>query len=215
MKSKKKERKIRTYFLILVGALLFFSYNGYAQDTIYTKDGREIAVKIINNDGSSIKYVDSKNPNAAIRSFNITYIDFIKYENGTIERFVETQNKSIISPQIESDPTKTFLQKKYERNLSVENFGKATWTSGLVGMGVFLLVGFITNFEGDLTYYGFTGSGILVLAGLPIDWVGSTKASHYKKRLDSLSLILVPSHDKFAMNHSDNYMPNIGIRITF
>lgn len=186
-----------------------------AQDTIYTKDGRELEVKIIENDGAIVKYYNFNKPDDIIRKFDVNYIDFIKYENGIIERFVETPTDFVLSPQKESDPNKAFLQKKYEKNLSVENFGEAMWKTGLAGAAVFLLVGFITNFESEYAYYGFSGSGILLLAGLPIDWVGSTKASHYKKRIDSLSLIIMPNYDNYAMNYSVNFIPNIGFRITF
>ncbi len=195
----------------------FICKTSYGQDTIYTKDGRELPVKILENDGSIIKYKDYNNPDAIIKNFDVTYIDFIRYENGNIERFTITDKQNVITQIDNSDHTIDFLKRKYEKNLATMKFANAASWVGLAGLGLSFLViiNHDSNTDPNKVTAFITGSGILLNGGVIIYYIARYRARHYDSRIQELSLIATPNQFMCAKNKLNMPNINLGIRITF
>jgi hypothetical protein len=210
-----QNRRQRKILLLMIMCFLVLNVKfSNAQDTIYTKDGREIKAKIISNDGSNLKYRAFNNLNGPIRNFDVSFIDFIKYEDGTIERFVVSKNQKDITQNVTTDPTLDFLKKKYERNLSVVKFGKGMQSVGFFSLAL-ALVGAIEGGDPELTNVLATGGGILALSGLVVAAVGNSRAEHFNDRINKLSLIMVPNHLMIANNNLPSKGISFGLRLTF
>ena len=80
---------------IIILCLTFFCYATYGQDTIIFRDASEIKVKVVDADGSEIKYRKYENLNGPLYSVPRAEVFIIRYENGTkriITGFDEARN---------------------------------------------------------------------------------------------------------------------------
>ena len=130
MKSLTSARQV-----ILVILMLQTTTRMFSQDIIYTKDGKQFKVEVIEYDGSSIKYRPYNEPQSPVRTFDVRFVDFIKYEDGTIKRIEISTN--ISDPLTTSPRAETIenLSKKYERNLEAAGYTDIVLVQGDGGLG--------------------------------------------------------------------------------
>ena len=110
--------------LFVFVCLLAFSSVAIAQDIIYTKDGRELKVNIIESNGENVKYKPYEDNSSPVRTMDVQYIDFIKYEDGTIERYVKSES-NVVEDETQKAETEDvsldFLNVQYEKQLARYN----------------------------------------------------------------------------------------------
>lgn len=69
--------------LIILSILILFSWAVYGQDTIVLRDASEIEVKIVDTEGSEIKYRKFENLNGPLYSVPRSEVFIIRYEDGS------------------------------------------------------------------------------------------------------------------------------------
>lgn len=88
---------MRVYFSVL---FVFWSFSGYCQDIIVSKDGKTIKARVVEITQSEIKYKRFDNLNGPLISISKEGILIINYENGTKETFGRTEESPVTSKTV-------------------------------------------------------------------------------------------------------------------
>lgn len=70
-----------------------------AQDALFTKDGTELSVKVVEITDQFIKYKKFDQPDGPLRNIRISDVFMIIYQDGTVEKFINTPTPENRSPQ--------------------------------------------------------------------------------------------------------------------
>lgn len=132
--------------LLLLSAMLVISVISKAQDILNTKKGEEIKVKVLEITNTEVKYKKFDNVNGPTYTVDKSEISFIKYENGTIEKFDEKKTTTPINEKFKEkksvrffDPTDSntidagFWGVNFGLSLPTNDFGSIDKTSQSAG----------------------------------------------------------------------------------
>lgn len=103
---------MKTFKLFLVVSLICVTYITQAQDVIVKKDNSTILSKVIEINGSEIKYKKWSNLDGPNYSINCSEIKCINYQNGEIDRFDDNSVNQVIILDEHNDQIINFMERK-------------------------------------------------------------------------------------------------------
>lgn len=172
--------KFRYFFL----CLLLLATNVSAQDIITKADGSKIDAKIEEITESVIRYRRVNNPNGPLYSISISNVVSVLFENGTTEKFTQTQlptssgGQTINNPRTFSDYQLLNMNTNYNEPQELYDKAKKYRLTGWIGGGTFLAVGLAVGiwgwsydggYNGMVNFFICAGTGIGVAS---IWWLG-------------------------------------------
>jgi len=184
--------------LILLSLFALVSNVVFAQDWIVTKDAKKIEAKVTEINTDNIRYKLFTNQDGPIYTMQKSEISSIIYQNGTIEVFEETKQKTQNLSKIEDSSVRTdFLkltdnqQEEYLKGFDTELYEKfkrgqklSKTGTNFVAFGLGFVVGgglFMMFANSETAAFGtvvFVVGNLMIIPGIPIGAVGGgTKRS--------------------------------------
>lgn len=206
----------------LISIIIYFSSFSYvhAQDIIYTKDGRELEVTIVNSDGATVQFKKFGDVESPLRTMDVIYIDFVKYEDGTIEQMIKTVSSRVMD---NDNASKNYLETEYEKHLArftihnkLRKGASRSFYFWTAGFGILSVTG---DYNSDFYTFWIVGSAAFLTSWIvEIIIVNSSerKVEYLKSRLENVSFIVEPLNIDYALTGNSNINSySIGIRYNF
>lgn len=170
-------------------------------------------------------FKDFDKNNSEVRTIDAGYIDFIKYADGKIERFVKSEPKPL-NIQNGNDASKEYLEIQYEKYLARATVHSKMEKAAKSSFYIWLVTGGILS----ATIDGFMSDDVMVAAWLGgsafflTTWIvessiknsAQRKVNHYKSRLNDVSLKIAPYYKPQIASHNfSDHSLGISLRLTF
>lgn len=107
--------------LSVIFLFLIISFSSWSQDAILKRDGSKINAKVVEITSTTIKYRNADQPDGPLRNIAINDVKEIIYENGTWEKFEQTEKVTTTEPtKTEDKPTREPKDKIYGNGFFIE-----------------------------------------------------------------------------------------------
>jgi hypothetical protein len=207
--------------IVILIALLTVHTLVAAQDIINTTDGRELKVKVVEIEELTVKYYNFNQLDGPLRTINKEFIDFILYQDGTIERFTAIRRpESTIKPGSQQiSPEHRSIEYVNLRLEKAKALQSTTNTTMWVGLGLFFSSAVLafSDINQDNTVYlvGISVGSTTAIVSMLLNVHASSRVTHFTERKKELSLFIAPGSSSGYLAHNDIKQFHIGVKFNF